>query len=248
MDKKLIEQYGEDILSYRLRTARQKKRMQYEDFDKQLLRLHREHRALDKQIAALGWEPLVPPIQKGWKRFFILREDIARTKQAAFYENILKKINTYDLSHRKDFKVKKRRGSRFKKMVVKQQYLLRPSDWHFRKLGFSDAEKQLFHEVYVKDKRGQAYKIYVFNEPWRFVLRVRPNMIDKVRIRDSELEARIKGIREYLERNIYDKRLDKLLYGEGRYKLWKDVGGDFFEKYQFKNKSLHQIMDIIRET
>ena len=37
MDTKFIQQYGEDILCYRLRTARQKKRMQYEDFDKQLI-------------------------------------------------------------------------------------------------------------------------------------------------------------------------------------------------------------------
>ncbi len=39
MDTKLIQQYGEDILCYRLRTARQKKRMRYEDFDKQLIQL-----------------------------------------------------------------------------------------------------------------------------------------------------------------------------------------------------------------
>ena len=78
MDKKLIEQYGTEILSYRLRTARQKKRMQYEDFDKQLIQLHEEESALRSQKRNLGWEPLIPPVQKGWKRFFVLRDDVAR--------------------------------------------------------------------------------------------------------------------------------------------------------------------------
>lgn len=245
MDRKLIEQYGEDILSYRLRTARQKKRMQYKDLDKQLLKLHREDMALYKQWQNLGWEPLKPPVQKGWKRFFVLREDVARTKQADFYEGILKKINTYDQSHRKDFKVKRRKGARYKKYVVKKQYLLAPQAWHFPKLGFTDPEKQQFHEVYEADKKGVLIKRYVFNDPWRYVLRVRPNMIDKVRKRDVVIEARRNAIRNYLEWNVYQRRLDKLLYG---HIPWKHDWPRRPDMYEFKNKSLSQIMDMISET
>lgn len=91
MDTKLIKQYGEDIFCYRLRTARHKKRMQYEDFDKQLIQLHQEENGLYEQRRNLGWEPLLPAVQKGWKRFFVLRDDVARSKQAEFFENILKK-------------------------------------------------------------------------------------------------------------------------------------------------------------
>ena len=46
MDTKIIKQYGDDILCYDLRTARQKKRMQYKDFDKQLIQLHKKENAL----------------------------------------------------------------------------------------------------------------------------------------------------------------------------------------------------------
>lgn len=246
MDRKLIEQYGEDILSYRLRTARQKKRMQYEDFDKQLLKLNREEKALWMQRANLGWEPLKPPIQKGWKRFFVLREDVARGKQAEFFENILKKINTYDQSHRKDFKVKRRKGARYKKYVVKEQHLLQPQGWHFTRLRFTDAEKQFFHEVIVTDKKGNTFKRYVFNEPWRFVLRVRPNMIDKVKKRDNVIEARIKAIMAWFNQDLNRNRLNKLLYGNDRYSRWR--GWKKPDVYEFKNKSLSQIMDLIRET
>ena len=78
MDTKLVREFGTEILSYRLRTVRQKKRMQYEDFDKQLIKIGKEENALWRQRRNLGWEPLLPPIQSGWKRFFVLRSAIRR--------------------------------------------------------------------------------------------------------------------------------------------------------------------------
>lgn len=246
MDKKIIQQYGEDVLCYRLRTARQKKRMQYEDFDKQLIQLHKEENALYEQRRNLGWEPLTPPVQKGWKRFFVLRDDVARSKHADFFEGILKKINTYDWSYRKDFIVKKRRFGK-KKYGVKEQKLLAPREWHFEKLGFNEKEKQMFHEVFHNEKwnRGPV-KRYVFNEPWRFVLRVRPNMITKVRAKDAVLESRLKQLEDYLENNDLRKRQHRLLYGRYQWRGWRG-----FEKYNevnsLKNKSLQQILDMIKE-
>lgn len=75
--------------------CRQKKRMQYEDFDKQLISLDKKRDDLQELKRNLGWEPLIPPVQKGWKRFFVLRDDVERSKHAEFFQNILKKINTY---------------------------------------------------------------------------------------------------------------------------------------------------------
>lgn len=243
MDKKLIEQYGEDILSYRLRTARQKKRMQYEDFDKQLLKLYREERALYQQERDLGWEPLLPPVQKGWKRFFVLRDDVARSKQAEFYENILQKINTTLLSYRKDFMKKKRKFGR-KIYVVKEQYLYRPYDWEFSRMGFTAAEMQLFDMVHNYDKGGRLYTRYVFRQPWRFVLRVKPHMIDKVRkIESLEIEARQKAIHDYVNWNGYKGRKIKVVDG---YNPWRpDPQKE--EPYAYKNKSLSQILDLIND-
>jgi len=54
MDSKLIKQYSPEILSYRLRTVRQKKRMQYEDFDKKLLKLSKEEDKLIELTRNLG--------------------------------------------------------------------------------------------------------------------------------------------------------------------------------------------------
>jgi hypothetical protein len=243
MDKKLIQQYGTEILSYRLRTVRQKKRMQYEDFDKQLIQLHKEERALIRQQRNLGWEPLIPPVQKGWKRFFVLREDVARSKHSEFFENILSKINTYDWSYRKDFRVRKRRYGRHK-YGIKQQSLLRPYAFEFNRMGFTEDEKQFFHEHWEYNCKRDLIKRYVFKEPWRFVLRVRPNMVDKVRRRDEALEKRIDEIDDYLEWNYHRSRLEKLVYGYCSYGKWRD-DLRFPLKNPLKNRPIHHILNDI---
>lgn len=246
MDTKLVREFGTEILSYRLRTVRQKKRMQYEDFDKQLIKLNKEDRALDLQARNLGWDILTPPVQKGWKRFYVLRDDVARSRHATFFENILFKINTCEWSYRKDFKVKKRKFGK-KIYVVKEQKLLQPSPWHFEKLCFTEAEKQLFREEYRYDRCGELYKYYVFNEPWRFVLRIRPNMVDKIKRIDAEIESRSKEISNYFDRNHYWNRLRRIQDG-GNYKYWKSYEElNFRNKNPFRNKSFQRVLNEINE-
>jgi hypothetical protein len=245
MDTKLVREFGTEILSYRLRTVRQKKRMQYEDFDKQLLKIDRRQTELYRQRRNLGWEPLIPPVQVGWKRFFVLREDVATGRHKEFFENILKKINTYDWSHRKDFMVKYRRYGT-KKYRVKKQSLLRPAEWKFNRMDFTEDEKRFFYEVWETDCRKEPVKRYVFTEPWRFVLRVRPNIIDQVKKRDALIEQEIQKIWNYLRRNRYCRRLDKLTYGGERWS-WRDYGEDPREKNHLKNKPLPKILDELAD-
>jgi len=52
---------------------------------------------------------LEEPYQRGWKRSFILREDVARCHAAEFYAILLAKINTETYSTNKGFTHKKRR-------------------------------------------------------------------------------------------------------------------------------------------
>lgn len=248
MDTKIIKQYGEEILSYRLRTGRQKKRMQYEDFDKQLIQLDKKRKELSRKKWNLGWEPLIPPVQKGWKRFFVLRDDVARGKHAEFFQGILNKINTTDWSHKRDFLVKRRKFGR-KIYVVKPQKLLEPEAHHFKKLCFSEREQQLFHIEYRTEKLSkELVKRYVFVEPWRFVLRIKPHMIEKVRIKDAELESQIQQLRNYIERRDLQKRIDKILCNRYRYAWWKWAG---IEKHRdvnpYKDKSLQQLLNIIQQ-
>ena len=48
--------------------------------DKQLLKLDREKQKIYEAIMNLGYEDLIPPVQRGWKRTFVLREDVMQDK------------------------------------------------------------------------------------------------------------------------------------------------------------------------
>jgi hypothetical protein len=247
MDTKIIKKYGEDILCYRLRTARQKKRMQYEDFDKYLIQLNKIENSLYKQRQNLGFELLLPPIQRGWNRFYVLRDDVAAGKHADFFRNILNKINTYDWSHRKDFLIKKRRYGR-KKYVVKPQKLFEPGTQEFIKLDFTDREKLLFHEVIEIEKWSKKpVKRYVFNEPWRYRLKIAPNMITKVRIKDAILESKIATIENYMKRNDFRKRQRKILDGYSQYRFNYIKFEKYNETNRFKNKPIWRILEDLKE-
>lgn len=146
----------------RLKTARQKRRLLKEDFDKQLIKLYLLQQRLYRQKAALPLIPLAEPYQKGWKRTFILRGDVARSAMGHFYLALLEKINTVDYSRSKSFTQLHKR-KRKKVLQVKPQYLREFCDWDHPGIKLKDVEKAHFHkeERWSKDRKTNADKIRV---------------------------------------------------------------------------------------
>ena len=238
---KIMNRELEHYMGFRLQTVRRKKRMQHEDFEKKLFGLHKERNELYKQQRALGWIELHPPVMRGWKRFFVLREDVAKSKHGSFFEGILQKINKVEYSSRKDFKIKKRKAGR-KIYVAKKQELFLPDDFWFKKLNFNEKEAPFFEVRYVKEKwRKDLVKRYVFTEPWRFVIRIRPNIITKVRVKDVEIERRISEINDFIDRGGFSGKLNRLLTGSFKWR-W-DEKEKIQERNSLKNKPLQQILE-----
>lgn len=197
----------------RIRTARQRKRIAIKHQDKQLLKLYREKMTLLELYNSRGYVPLEPPIVKGYKRFFVLREDVARSKDAGFYQGILDKINTVTYCAEKSFRVSRRRKRRLRYIDYLQR-LYKPDEAAFKKMEFSRREADRFEEVIKLDKRTKKpVKKYRFKEPWRFVLRVRPNVITQTRAEEPALLARIDDINRFLDRNMLRPRLYKIMDG-----------------------------------
>ncbi|MBT1689917.1 hypothetical protein [Dawidia soli] len=181
----------------RLRSERRRKRAAREAYEKQLLQLGREWQAISRKLYNLGWDELNPPIQRGYVRFFVLRDDIKRTKQAGFFEKLLAKINVRQYSHRKDFLVKRRRYG--KKIYVPREHTLPTLEgWQLWRLKLTPEERTYFSEETVYSTRLRSSRVvYRFTEPWRFVLRIQPNMITKVRKKDVDLERRNAALNHY---------------------------------------------------
>ncbi|BAV09338.1 hypothetical protein SAMN05421788_101776 [Filimonas lacunae] len=202
-----------DLQCFRMRTERQKNRIKRKDFEKKLLALRRAEDALYEQQNNLGWMELRPPVMRGYKRSFVLREDVARSKDAAFYERILQMVNTTVYHHDKSFFQKKKKKGRYKWGPV-EQHVHSLSEHDIKRWKLTPKERNQFYQAQVVDRNGtfQYYK-YVLKEKWRFVLRIRPHMITRTRIRDEVIEQRLQEIDEIFTQRNWDKKLMKIQYG-----------------------------------
>lgn len=204
----------------RIKTARRRKRLVKKYKDKKILAMHRELHALYERERNLGYEELVPPIQRGWKRLFVLREEFERSRDAAFYIDLLKKINTVEYSHRRDFKKKKKRRGK-KILVVRPQYLKKLYEWELTRLKLTERERMCFAEVIEPTHRRHEWnKVYVFQEPWRYRLKTEPNMITQVRVKDTLLEQEIDNLRTQLFAHETHGRWWKLTRGHRNWRSY----------------------------
>lgn len=211
---------------------------------KNLRALDRERRRLWKALRELPMLPLDPPVQKGWNRSFQLREDQRLLQTADRLESILSKINTVQWSWKADFKDRRRyRGKKI--YVVRPQALKEFNEWEFRRQQFTEEERALFYAEHRVDHKGSFYVVYVFSEPWRFTLRVAPNIIDKVKARDAALESALQIVDDHLERNALEGRLSNLLGNRHRYREWKPKQQKV--PNPLHNRSLVQVLTALKE-
>jgi hypothetical protein len=217
----------------RIKSARRKKRLVKLDFDKRLIRLSKTREQLWQLKQNLPVVPLVHPYQRGWKRLFVLQDDIKRGPLAEFYETLLKKINTVQFHNAPFFKIKKRRRSRYGYKELKQE--LREIDrysWDTNRLKLSEQEQVCFTRVETFSKVTYRVDVkYVFIEPWRFVLKVMPHIVTEVKLHDEVLEQEIAEVDNYIDNHYYQPRMHRLIYGT-RYR-WKD---QFYERAKYINK------------
>lgn len=227
----------------RIRTAR----------DKKLRHLEKETYKLWHEIRTLGYEPLDPPVRCGYKRLFMLTEDCKHTPNPDFYQGILDKINDIRYSPTKEFE-RKRTSKKWKrrKRRRKEQKLMEPNCHHFHKvLKFTEDEKRMFYEIkyYNKQLKREAIK-YVFSEPWRFILRIRPHWITEKQCKDPLLEQHLNEIEKITDRYKNRGRLIKMR-GSNSYS-WKRTHNQKEDRKRYaynslQNRPLYLIMEEYNE-
>ncbi|KAA5533521.1 hypothetical protein F0919_13350 [Taibaiella lutea] len=228
---------------FKLKTARQKKRLQKEDSEKQLRALHKLENKLWREKQNLPFVPLEIPYQKGWVRTFRLRDDVARSNQAEFYQTLLKKINTKDFCNDKSF-LRKKRGKRKKGYEPKEQWLrtFTEEEWSNPKLKITEQEKQhFFLKEYPMSHSKCIKKRYTFIEPWRYVFQIKPHMITHAKLVDEVLEQQMQQLENRIERHHLYPKIRKLMHGN----VYSYHDGEKHQYYNpIKNK---QLPDIIWE-
>jgi hypothetical protein len=217
----------------RIKSARRKRRLVKTDRDKQLIQLDKRRTALWHEKKLLPMAPLEVPYQRGWKRLFVLRDDVKRSPQGPFYETLLAKINTVEYYHDKSFKRKKRRKKRYgyeAKQQLLREFSLRC--WQANRINLTADEKACFTCVETFDiKTRRADVKYVFTEPWRYVLKVVPHIVTHVKSMDAAIERELSFIDDHIDNHQLWPRMNLLT--RGRSYRWKDR---FNERAKYINK------------
>ena len=79
---------------------------------------------------------------------------------------------------------------------------------------------------------------YVFNDPWRFVLQVRPHMITHIRMADPELESALQKLQAYKKQPRIRLRIKRLTQGRSyRWRSYREY------KNPLKNMPLYRILE-----
>lgn len=206
---------NDNLLSYRLRSLRSRKRTIKKDVEKQIRRKYQRSNKLCDIRRNIQWIPLEKPYQRGFVRFFTVREEVLRSKDGNFFEGILKKINTYMYSESRQFLKKKKKSGR-RIYVERAQKLKNISSysWNDPKFGLTSREREYFlkQEEYCPIQKTYV-PYYEFREPWRFTLRTRSNMITHYKPVDFQLEKEIAELGSYLEQYKVAGIVHKTIYG-----------------------------------
>jgi hypothetical protein len=208
----------------RLRSLKSRKRVSKKDVEKQIRKKYQRSKELWEIRRNIPLVPLEKPYQKGFVRFFVVRDDVKRSKDGDFFEGILNKINTKMYSETRKFLKKKRKFGR-RIYVIRDQKLVQLSEyqWNDPKLGLTTREKQYFLKREEYNPFRKRYNIYYeFIEPWRFVLRVKPNMITHFKPLRSNLEKEIDELNSYLSQHKIVGLVNKKIHGKSG--NWKYYG------------------------
>lgn len=206
----------DNLLLYRLRNLRSRKRTIKKDVEKQIRKKYQRSRKVSEILRKLPLIPLENPYQLGFVRFFVVRDDVMRSGDGEFFETLLKKINTYMYSESRQFlKKQKKFGRRIS--VEREQKLNRVSlcSWINPKFGLTPREREYFlkkEEYCPFRKYNETY--YEFIESWRFTLRIRPHMITHYKPIDAELKKEEAELDAYLEQYKVTGIINKKIHGK----------------------------------
>jgi hypothetical protein len=225
-----------EMMPYRLKSARRKRRLLIKDRDKQLLKLDRERHSISRDPDYKRTVPLDEPYQKGWKRLFVLKPEVAKSDKAEFYQGILYWINEVQYHYDRSFKNSKRirRWHRYYHKNLPKLQLIKFPQGQKGDHKLTEEQRDCFHLFKYWDEVNYRWDhYYEFTRPEVYKIAVLPNMITTVKVGDALLEQRKTWIDDQFYPNGLQYRLDNL---QTSYNGWKDRSEKLKYSNPLKNK------------
>jgi hypothetical protein len=203
--------------------------------EKDLKKLYRELDKLRSAIYRMEKVELPEPRFGGFKRFYVLRDDVARRKDAKDIQGILDKINSSVTSKTKDFSrcdtldKSGKTSQSTKKLSVKEHAQLSP-------------HQQTFFFKYWSGKQ-RCYKLE-FLYPWMLVFKIKRFYITHVPLLSPDMESRIQEIQNKITKNNWWPRIYKMMgwrmyswdYNLPKIKLVEKLVDDAINETKYEDK------------
>jgi hypothetical protein len=166
----------------------------HDSSDRQVLAAVREYNALVRKRYIVT--KLDRPIQRGWRRSYVLSESGATRPDRLVLEAILIVIGSAIVSWRRDFC--RRRGRRRKLFEIEQPLKSIPI-YEWKRKNYPDDWLSYFSVELVQDWNQQWCPHWVFEQPSLYELRVERNWLWYFREVDPAVETRLSELDRWLE-------------------------------------------------
>lgn len=205
-------------------TTRRENRKEFKREEKiKLLRLDRELRKLVDQKYDMPLVPLEKPIRNGYKKTFILRDDIARREDADVLWKVLKEVNTTVYCSRKDFIAKNYKTKKMEPIkhgfrpVSKPRWDELEALWTPREIKWFSKYSYLTLESCPVHKHGYLKGLcncrYTTMPIFYVVDKIDIHYLTHYRPIDPDLETKISELRHYLYANDLYRKIWKYQTG-----------------------------------
>jgi hypothetical protein len=157
------------------------------------------------------YEELSKPVFWGYKREFVLRDDVALRNDASKWRSLLVLLQNEQFSKRKDFKVR-RRPSR--KWLTREHRLKTFSTWDF--------ERKIPNKfkVYFRFYNAAGRRRYYFIHPWMMVSRRIKEYNTHRKLLNPEIEWELSYLKDRIDQNLYRQTYSKMKGRGFSYRGW----------------------------
>ena len=238
------------FFSSRFRSKREKIRLIKTAKEKNVRLKYNRRKEISHELFNIPLVPLKKPYQKGFERFFVLRNDLKNEKEIEFFSQILNKINTVQYADSRKFvKKRKRNGKRIYVPGIQNLRPLQPYEFSGPNSILNDGERKYFACIEVYDSITNRFKgMYEFLQPWRFRLIIKPNMITHYKPLDIDLKKEEAEVDHFFDNYTNQGILYKITNKGYSYPMKPLLKNPFRKKKFFNNKSSAlEIAEILME-
>lgn len=216
-------------------TKRRRKRMDKDASDKHILWMYREERRRWKARREASWIKLDKPVKIGYERTYRLKPEIARSVDAAFWEEMLELVNNRIFARKKIYLLRPLR-KRAKRKLAKWK-------WEPR-LNLNELSPAEYNTLHARKKKYFYYTIgkhgkvcYRFSKGIYFEEYIRPVYSDKIHVGNLNLLNEYRQIRKIWAFKIFMKRNEISFdpYDDAYYNWYKSHLRALRGKHHLKN-------------